>query len=112
MNSKYIFLIFIHAHRTGDFQAYVRTLECLTLDRTNYARWIRDMNNLPESVKEDFAKFWVVPKTSNTFSYMPINERHDTIVKGLGGAVGLTENFVVKFREANGDVIEARKFEK
>ena len=38
---------------------------------------------------------WVVPKTTNRFSAMPIDQAHvqnNELVKGTGGAVGLTEN--------------------
>ena len=38
---------------------------------------------------------WVIPKTSNRFSCIPIDQAHeqnDETVKGSGGAVGLTEN--------------------
>lgn len=95
-------LVFVRAHRTGDFNLYVESLEALTpwffaLDRTNYARWIpihiRDMKSLPVNIKEDFARCWVVSKTSNRFSSMPIDQCHEQnneLVKGSGGAIGLT----------------------
>ncbi len=68
------------------------------LDHINYARWIpvhiRDMKSLPDSIKEEFQRFWVVQKTSNVFSSIPIDQAHEQnnrLVKGAGGAVGLTE---------------------
>ena len=97
-------LIFIHAHRTQNFDLYVETLEALVpwffaLDHTNYARWvpvhIRDMKCLPHSIKEQFKSSWVVQKTQKKFSYIPIDQAHkqnNKNVKGSGGAVGLTEN--------------------
>lgn len=69
------------------------------LDHINYARWIpihiRDMKSLPLSIKEQFKNCWVVQKTKNRFSCMPIDQAHEQnnkLVKGSGGAVGLTEN--------------------
>ena len=96
--------IFIRAQRTRNFNLYVESLEALVpwffaLDHINYARWIpvhiRDMKSLPDSIKDEFKKFWVVHKTKNSFSYIPIDQAHEQnnrLVKGTGGAVGLTEN--------------------
>lgn len=42
-----------------------------------------------------FRKFWVLQKTLHKFSSMPIDQAHEQnneLVKGAGGAVGLTEN--------------------
>ena len=70
------------------------------LDHTNYSRWIpihiRDMKSLPSStVKEELKQLWVLQKTRCKFSCIPIDqgyEQNNKLVKGLGGAVGLTEN--------------------
>ncbi|XP_068749352.1 uncharacterized protein [Montipora capricornis] len=99
-----LILIFIRSLREGKFLLYVETLEALvpwfhSLDHTNYARWlpvhIRDMKSLPPAVKNDLQKYWVVAKTEKPFSYLPIDKAHEqnnAIVKGSGGAVGLTES--------------------
>lgn len=67
----------------------------------NYARWIpihiRDMESLPSSIRQEFEDngHWLVKKTTNQFSAMPIDQAHEQnneLVKGSGGAVGLTEN--------------------
>ena len=99
-----LILIFIRSLREGNFQLYVETLEALvpwfhSLDHTNYARWlpvhIRDMKSLPPAVKDDLQKYWVVAKTEKPFSYIPIDqvqEQNNAIVKGSGGADGLSEN--------------------
>ena len=99
-----LILIFIRSLREGKFQLYVETLEALvpwfhSLDHTNYARWlpvhIGDMKSLPPAVKNDLQKYWVVAKTEKPFSYIPIahaHEQNNAIVKGSGGAVGLTES--------------------
>ena len=56
---------------------------------------IRDMKYLPEDVKEDFMKNWVVQKTCRRFSAIPLDQKHEqenAKVKGKEGVVGLTEN--------------------
>lgn len=55
------------------------------------------MKSLPISIKEEFdqRQHWVVPKTSNKFSAIPVYQAHEQenkTVKTSGGAVGLTEN--------------------
>ena len=106
MRYETLILIFIRAHRQKNFPLYVESLEALTplffaLDHVNYTRWapihIRDMKALPEPIKDEFQEqcHWVVPKTKNKFSAIPIDQAHEQenkIVKGRGGAIGLTEN--------------------
>ena len=56
---------------------------------------VRDMKSLPDHVRCDLMKFWVISKTHNKFSSMPIDQVHEQnnkLVKGSGGAIGLTEN--------------------
>ena len=67
------------------------------LDHTNYSRWvpihIRDMKLLPDHVRSDLMKFLVISsKTHNKFSLMQVHEQNNKLVKGSGGAIGLTEN--------------------
>ena len=53
------------------------------------------MKSLPDHVRSDLMKFWVISKTHNKFSSMPIDQVHEQnnkLVKGSGGAIGLTEN--------------------
>ena len=94
----------VHAHRTGNFDSYVEILEEIApwffaLDRINYARWIpvhiRDMKLMTNELKVEFSKYWVVQKTVNRFSLIPIDQYHEqnnAILKGEGGMKGLTEN--------------------
>lgn len=98
----------VHAMRSADFQKYLETLVLLmpwmfALDRTNYARWlsvhIRDMQKLEtdhNTVHSHFASGgFVVQKTKNKFSAIPLDQAHEqcnALVKGDGGAVGLTSN--------------------
>jgi hypothetical protein len=101
-----LILIFVRAHRERNFSLYVQVLEKLcpiffALDHPNYARWapihVRDMKSLPDPIKEAFAKeqHWVLSKTTKKFSAIPFDQAHEQenrIIKGSGGAVGLTEN--------------------
>ena len=101
-----LILIFVRAHRVKNFPLYVEVLEKLapllfTLDHTNYARWllvhIKDMKSLPDSVRAEFEQegHWVLSKTNNKFSTIPIDQAHEqenAYVKGSGGCIGLTEN--------------------
>ena len=105
-------LMFIRAHRERNFSLYVESLKLLApwffaLDHHNYARWIpihiRDMESLPTSILNEFQELghWVINKTTNRFSAMPIDQAHEqnnALVKGSGGAIGLTEN-PVAFRK-------------
>ena len=106
MRYETLILIFVRAHREKNFPLYVEVLEELTplffaLDHVNYSRWmpvhIRDMKSLPDPIKDEFENHshWVLSKTMNTFSAIPFDQAHEQenkIVKGSGGAVGLTEN--------------------
>lgn len=101
-----LILMFIRAHREKLFCLYVEVLEELvhlffSLDHINYARWVpihlRDMKSLPASVRKEFEQEgnWVLSKTNNKFSAIPIDQAHEQAnkdVKSAGGAVGLTEN--------------------
>ena len=101
-----LILIFVRAHREKNFALYVEVLENLTplffaLDHVNYARWlpvhIRDMKCLPSPIKDEFEKqcHWVLSKTNNTFSAIPVDQTHEqenAYIKGSGGCIGLTEN--------------------
>jgi len=73
------------------------------LDHTNYCRWlpvhISDMVNLPNNHPELYRQFkkglFAVQKTKNVFSALAIDQCHEQVnelIKGDGGAVGLTEN--------------------
>lgn len=99
-------LMFVRAHREKKFALYVEVLELLVhlffaLDHVNYARWVpihlRDMKSLPNSISKEFERegHWVLSKTKNRFSAIPIDQGHEQAnkdVKSIGGAVGLTEN--------------------
>ena len=68
-------------------------------DHYNYSRWasihLRDMKSLPDGAKETFCQNWVLQKTTNRFSAIPLDQEHEqgnAKVKSKGGVVGLTEN--------------------
>ena len=104
LSLELIILNFIRAHREKNFPLYVEALEAIVgyffvFDHYNYARWvpihIRDMLSLPDSIQENFMRYWVVSKTKNRFSSIPIDQMHEqenAKVKGIGGVIGLTEN--------------------
>ena len=55
------------------------------------------MESPPASIYEKFTEHgnWAVKKTTSRFSAMPIDQVHEQnnqLVKGSGGALGLTEN--------------------
>ena len=55
------------------------------------------MKSLPDPIKGEFEKqgHWVLSKSSNKFSTIPIDQAHEQendYVKGSGGCIGLTEN--------------------
>ncbi len=75
---------------------------CFALDHPNYSRWlavhIRDMESLPKNLKEELKQGWTFMNTSRQFSIMLLDqahEQHNAIVKGSGGAVGLTANSIL-----------------
>ena len=94
--------------REGNFQLYKEACASLApwffaLNSTHYARWlpvhIRDMESLDKeipSVASEFRKGnFVVQKSHRAFSSIPIDQAHEQnnkVVKGDGGAIGLTEN--------------------
>ena len=77
------------------------TPRMFALDHYLYARWLTshlyDMANLDQtnsSIKTEFdCEKFVVSKTRNSFSSMGIDhEQLHTVIKGDGGAIGLTED--------------------
>lgn len=79
VNLEKLILIFVRAHREGNFDLYVETLEELVgfffaLDHYNYARWIpihiRDMKSLPVAFQEEFKKNWVASKSNSRSVHM------------------------------------------
>ena len=98
-------LIFVRDLREGDFNLYIDALTNIVpwffaLDHIHYARWlpvhIRNMVALRDIHPTAFVdgKF-VVKKKTRQVSAISIDQAHEqnnALVKGDGGAVGLTEN--------------------
>ena len=60
-------------------------------------RFTYEIWSLPETTLKEFKEFnhWIIHKTANRFSAIPVDQAHkqnNEAVKGAGGAVGLTEN--------------------
>ena len=108
LSIELLLLVFIRSIREDNFDKHAESLaEIVTwffaLDHTHYSRWlsvhIRDMTMLSEKQLGVLAEFkagkFVIHKTSNKFSAMAIDQRHEqnnALVKGSGGAIGLTGN--------------------
>ena len=117
-------LTFIRSLREGNFQLYLESLKELipwffALDYPHYSRWLpvhlRDMiqlNQIHPNIAAEFRKGkFVVNKTSHAFSSIAIDqahEQHNAIVKGEGGAIGLTQNMSQLTRWMVGGPEEAR----
>ncbi|XP_078364322.1 uncharacterized protein LOC144648717 isoform X1 [Oculina patagonica] len=100
----------VRAFREADFSLYLKAIQELlpwmfALDSQNYARWLsvhyQDMCELPVKHPDVCAEFrngaFGVHKTQRLFSSIALDHAHaheqvNAIVKGEGGAVGLTEN--------------------
>ena len=103
-----LLLVFIRSIRQANFDLYIDTLSNMVpwffaLNHTNYARWIpvhlRDMCALQHKAPNISSQFetgmFTVYKTQRRFSAIAIDQAHEqnnAMVKGDGGAVGLTEN--------------------
>lgn len=101
-------LEFVRSLRIGNFALYIQVLGKLApwmfaMYLCNYSRWmpvhIRDMMALKTKHPTVFDEFnqgkFVVQKTNNYFSMIPLDHNHEQqneAIKGDGGAVGLTEN--------------------
>ena len=108
LHLELLVLIFVRSIREGNFPLYVESLTkfvpwLFALNHTNYARWlpvhIQDMATLQTKLPEIFSHFvsgnFVIHKTQRKFSAISIDQAHEqnnALIKGDGGAVGLTEN--------------------
>ena len=75
-------LIFLRAHRENNSPCMLKPLMPLcSCYHYNYSRWvsvhIREMKSLPEDVKEDFMKNWVVQKTCRRFLAVHLDQTHE-----------------------------------
>ena len=105
---EFMMLVFVRAIREAKFQLYVEVLQRLViwmfaLDKPNYSRWlsvhIQDMMDLQKvhpSLYQSFLEgHFVYHKSKKMFSAIArdqCHEQNNALVKGDGGAIGLTEN--------------------
>ena len=103
-----LLLVYVHSLRQASFAMYLAALTELVplfhaLDHTHYSRRIpvhlRDMAALamkhPGVPRVFRAGHFTVRNTKNVFSSIPIDQAHEqnnALIKGDGGAVGLTDN--------------------
>ena len=108
LSLELLLLRYIRSLREGNFQFYLESLAQMmpwmfALDHMHYSRWlsvhIRDMTILAKKHPEVEAEFksgnFVVHKSGNKFSAMALDQAHEqnnALVKGSGGAIGLTGN--------------------
>jgi hypothetical protein len=105
MELEVLLLVFLTSLRSGNFGMYVQSMTRMApaffaLDQQNYARWltvhINDMGNINANESHEFQEgHFVVTKTGRPFSRIALDHAHEqnnAIVKGDGGAVGLTDN--------------------
>ncbi|KAE8742640.1 hypothetical protein FOCC_FOCC011820 [Frankliniella occidentalis] len=107
LNLEVLYLQFVHSIRARDYGNYRKTLKAMmpwffAMDRQNYARWlsvhIKDLADLQAVAPELHIEFskgnMFFPKTKRRFSCLgfdQVHEQNNALVKGDGGAVGLTE---------------------
>ena len=103
-----LLLAFIRSQREANYPLYVETLTAIipwmfAMDHYHYARWltvhVMDLNELPTDSLHTHTEFvngnFVPQKSSHKFSALAhdqIHEQQNTIVKGDGGTIGITEN--------------------
>ena len=108
LNMELTIFTMIRSFREGNFALYLESLAELipyffANNNVNYARWLpvhlRDMLSLerqhPEVAKQFQNGNFVVHKSERHFSSMAIDQAHEqdnAIIKGDGGAIGLTED--------------------
>jgi len=108
LNLEMLVLSFVRSLRMGDFALYVDTLQAIApwffaLDQVNYARWLpvhlRDMLSFQEQHPHIYEQFvcgkFTISKSGKKFSSISVDQAHEqlnALIKGTGGAIGLTEN--------------------
>lgn len=108
LNMQLVILSLVRSFREANFNLYCETLNGLipyffANNNVNYARWIpvhlRDMLSLeqchPQVAREFNNGNFVVHKSHRAFSALAIDQAHEqanAVVKGDGGAVGVTED--------------------
>ena len=103
------YLLFLRSIRSRIFDLYIHSLDKLlpwvfAFNRCNYARWMSvhqfDMEMLNKTNPLVYQEFhangnFVAARTTNDFSFMALDQRHERLnkdINGDGGMVGLTED--------------------
>ena len=108
LKMELILLQFVKAIRSADFNLYVKAMYLIapwmfSLDHYNYARWLPvhinsmvTLQDIHPDVYAQFTKgFFTAQKSNRKFSHIGLDHNHEQInakIKGVGGAIGLTEN--------------------
>lgn len=108
LKMELILLQFVKAIRNADFELYVKAMHLIapwmfSLDHYNYARWlpvhINSMATLQDNHPAVYAQFangfFTAQKSNRKFSHIGLDHNHEQMnakIKGVGGAIGLTEN--------------------
>lgn len=108
LDLQMLLLVFVGALRSGNFELYLQSLQKMApwffaLDHINYARWvsvhIHDLERLQDTCPVVHGHFlqgkFVYQKSARPFSKMALDQAHEqnnAVIKGDGGAVGLTES--------------------
>jgi hypothetical protein len=108
LNLETLLLSFVRSLREGKYNLFRECLKQMLpwfflFDHPNYARWlsvhVADLELLPTSAPDVHAEFcngnFALRKTQKPFSALAVDqahEQHNAIVKGDGGAIGLTQD--------------------
>ena len=108
LNIELLVLNLVGSIRSGHFQQYMKSIQDLipwsfVMDNINFSRslsiHLRDMTSLSTLHPSVYTHFsegrFVAHRTTSSFSGMALDQAHEqlnALVKGEGGAVGLTEN--------------------
>ena len=103
-----LLLSFVRSIREGNYENFKESLKrmlpwFLVFDHTHYSRWLsvhvkdlEELNKTAIGVHEEFMRGnFVIRKTSNPFSALPVDQAHEqnnAADKGDGGVVGLTDD--------------------
>ncbi|RXN31429.1 hypothetical protein ROHU_004760 [Labeo rohita] len=108
LSMELVIFSLVRSFREANFNLYCQALSALipfffANNNVNYARWLpihlRDMVSLEQTHPQIFSEFqlgkFVVHKTHREFSGIAIDQAHEqanAVVKGDGGAIGVTED--------------------
>ena len=108
LKMELILLQFVKAIRSANFSMYIDALQLIapwmfSLNHYNYARWLPvhidsmvTLQDIHPDVYEQFKEgSFTAQKSNRKFSHIGLDHNHEQLnaeIKGVGGAIGLTEN--------------------